>query len=1225
MRSYLAVGLRVILAVLCLSALLLAQRSDRGIITGIVTGPTGSSVPGATVKVRNEATGVATALVSNDAGAYTTPPLVLGSYSVTVDHAGFKTSLNSGIMLLGAETIRKDVTLVIGSVSESVEVKAGAEQLETTTPDVSHTVDQKYYNDLPVITGADVRLAESLLQIQPGYLPQKPNGDPMFRGSQFNSRINGGQTMATENFFDGAAFGYMIGHQQSHESGPPVDSIQEVKVITTTYAAQYGHTAGGFIEYTSKSGTNSLHGSAYEYLGNDALNARGYLDHDCNATGQCTPRAKTPYKNNSFGFTLGGPVVIPKVYDGHNKTFFFVNIDWTRLRSGVLPGFGNTTPTDAFKAGDFSSLLTGNQVKDANNVPVVDALGRPVMEGAIFNPASTTTAGGIPVRDPYPGNIIPANDPNLSVVASRIAALMVEPDKAGNSFNVAGNPAGDQTWILTARTILFRVDHAFTPNFRYSTSFYWGHRPSIRNCGEVGGCVTQFDGGVSPEKNNTYIGDGFYQRITTHHAHNQFDWIIRPNLLNHTTIAWDRWFMGGNNLATGVGWTQLLWNGVGTPGSPGDGSGILEVGGGPPHIEFHGNIPYNHLGDGGWGHFGFQTGDRWQFSDDLSWVKGRHTIKVGFEYRLHMLHLNSWAIGDRDGRFDFNSLETAGYDAAGNNLNGATGDPFASMLLGQVDAANQTIPVFPTFNERYMAPWINDEFKVTNRLTLTLGLRFDYQYARNESKDEYSSFDANALQTPAPGDPQIRGALLYAGKGAGRTGSRTFEKPDLNSWGPRLGFAYRLNDKTAIRGGYGIYYSGISFSQFMANPNTGFSASPLARSTNNGQTPAFLFDSGFPQNVITFPPFISPTFANGTAPLAVAKNGLTLPRYQNFSLTVERQITNNMRLDVSYIGNRGTRLTSNWGTLGVDANMNDPSVLGLGSAVLNSPCNSTSCPAGITLPYPSFNGNVAQALRRYPQYQNILWRGVPTGNSIYHALETVLEQRLAHGLQFRVGYTYSRLNNDGAENAQGSGFNTGIQNPADPEKGEWGLSADDVPHVFLFGYTWEVPGAKRFKGAAGALLGGWNLSGALRYESGRPLNITMNNDLGGFLFNQQKRPNRVKGTNGVTSRSGNFNPGVQNYFNKAAWADPGPLQFGNAPRRDGSVRGFPTYNEDVSVFKEFQLQERLKMRFTAELGNAFNRTDFCDPDTNFSAGSFGTVNTQCNQPRNVQFGLKFDF
>ncbi|HMC74961.1 MAG TPA: carboxypeptidase-like regulatory domain-containing protein, partial [Terriglobales bacterium] len=335
-KSHLAVGLFSLLVIVCLNASLLAQRSDRGIITGIVTDSSGSSVPGATVKVRNEGTGVETILTTNGAGSYTTPPLVLGTYSVIVDHTGFKTSANSGISLLGAETIRKDVALAVGAVTETVEVKGDVETLNTTTADVSHTVDENYYKALPVVMGADVRLAESVLQMQPGYLPMKPNGDPMFRGSQFNSRINGGQTRATENFFDGAAFGYASGHQQSQESAPSVEAVQEVKVITTTYAAQYGHTSGGFIEYTSKSGTNALHGSAYEYFGNDALNAAGFFG----------TAGKTPYRNNNFGFTLGGPVVIPKVYDGHNKTHFFVNIDWTRFRSGVLPGFGNTTPTD---------------------------------------------------------------------------------------------------------------------------------------------------------------------------------------------------------------------------------------------------------------------------------------------------------------------------------------------------------------------------------------------------------------------------------------------------------------------------------------------------------------------------------------------------------------------------------------------------------------------------------------------------------------------------------------------------------------------------------------------------------------------------------------------------------------------------------------------------------------------------------------------------------------
>ncbi len=303
MRTYLVVGLCVVLATLCLSVPLLAQRSDRGVITGIVTDPSGSSVAGAEVKVRNEETGVETALVSNGAGAYTTPPLVLGTYSVTVDHAGFKKAVRSGIQLQGAETIREDVTLALGAVTESVEVKAEAE-LNVTTADVSHTVDERYYKDIPTITAADVRLAEAVLQIQPGYLPMKPNGDPMFRGSQFNSRINGGQTMATENFFDGAAFGYAVGHQQSQESAPPIESIQEMKVITTTYAAQYGHTSGGFIEYTSKSGTNTLHGSAYEFFANDALNARGFFDADCNA-GVCKPRAKTPLQEQQLWLYCG--------------------------------------------------------------------------------------------------------------------------------------------------------------------------------------------------------------------------------------------------------------------------------------------------------------------------------------------------------------------------------------------------------------------------------------------------------------------------------------------------------------------------------------------------------------------------------------------------------------------------------------------------------------------------------------------------------------------------------------------------------------------------------------------------------------------------------------------------------------------------------------------------------------------------------------------------------
>src|SRR5262249_35768791 len=353
---------------LCLSAPLLAQRSDRAVIGGVVTDEHGAAVVGATVTVTNDATGVEANLVTNSAGAYTTASLVLGTYTVTVNLTGFKKAVASGIVLHPGDVVRHDVTLTIGALTESVEVSG--ESADVTRPDVSHSVGGKYCQAFRIVPAAAVRLAESVLQRQPGSLPMTPNGDPMFRGSQFNSRINGGQTMSTENFFDGGAFGYASGHQQSHESAPPVEAVQEVTVVGTTYSAQYGHTSGGFIEYTSKSGTNKYRGTAYGYLASDSLNSQGFFK-----------APKTPVDNKNWGATLGGPII-------KNKTFFFLNADWTRFRSGVIQGFGNTTPTDAFKAGDFSALLTANRIGTG-------ALGGPSFGRPIFNPATTRLVNGI--------------------------------------------------------------------------------------------------------------------------------------------------------------------------------------------------------------------------------------------------------------------------------------------------------------------------------------------------------------------------------------------------------------------------------------------------------------------------------------------------------------------------------------------------------------------------------------------------------------------------------------------------------------------------------------------------------------------------------------------------------------------------------------------------------------------------------------------------------------
>ena len=841
-----------------------------------------------------------------------------------------------------------------------------------------------------------MRLAESVLLMQPGYLPMRPNGDPMFRGSQFNSRINGGQAMATENFFDGAAFGYASGHQQSHESTPPLEAVQEVKVISTTYSAQYGHTSGGFIEYSSKSGTNLFRGSAYEYMADDALNKntifaeRGGIE-------------KTPIRNDNFGFTLGGPVVLPG-YNGRNKTHFFVNVDYTRIRSGTIAGFGNTTPIDAFKAGDFGALLTGNQIG-------TDALGRPIFQGQIFDPQTTRMVNGIPVRDPFPNNLIPAGHPLRSAVASRIVPLMVGPDRAGLANNVAGIGTGDQTWELDARNIMFRVDQNFTPDFKSSTSFYWNRRPSVRNCEGVDGCNYEFDPEKESAKNTDYYGSGFFQRISTHHAHQQFDWIVNNNLLVHSTVAWDRWFMGGNHLSAGANWPERLWQGTASPTG-----GIVAQDAGPPTMRFNGgSVPYTPIGLEGWPNFGYEKNDRWQFSSDVTWARGRHTIKGGFEFRHHNFPSRGWAAGATAGNFNFDRLGTAGFDAR------EQPDPDRRSVrvlpAGAGPRVESAIPVFHTFRETYTALFVNDEFKLSDKLTLTArpALRLS---SRPGPKPPTSTRPSARRHRTRRGRNSGRDDLR--GRRSGPHGTAQVRGRPQRCLGSAPGL--RLSNRRQAGRSRGLR---DLLRERRVRPGRSANAGIRVelhsrRTTPTASSPHITWTRASPRTESSFRPSSIPQSISVGTSSPSTPAGLTLPRFQNWSVTYQRQLTDNMMLTTSYIGNRGSRLNHHLQTYGVDANMNHPDVLALGTPVLQANINSQLARnAGITPPYPGFTGNVAQALRMYPQDQQVQWRGNPVGRSQYHAAEVVLERRFSRGLQARIAYTYSHLMNNGAEIGQG--------------------------------------------------------------------------------------------------------------------------------------------------------------------------------------------------------------
>src|SRR6266576_1451183 len=971
---------------------LYAQLADRAEITGIVTDASGAGVPDAKVTITNQDTGGKIVVGTNSAGNYSTPPLQLGTYTVDVEKEGFKHATHPGILLSGAQSFRQDVKLELGAVTQTVEVEGGSELINTENSTVSHTIGSTYYRDLPGVMGADIRLAESLLQLQPGFVPMQPNGDAIFRGSQFTSRINGGQTMATENWFDGAAFGYAAGHQGTQESSVPYPSVQEMTVVENTFSAQYGHTSGGFITYATKSGTDTLHGNVYNFFTSDKLDAGNFFF----AGIPTIPNKKLPLTQDNWGAAVGGPV--PKITKG-GKTFWFVNVDGLDYHSTVNTGFVNTLPTPLQRQGNFSEYL-GAQATDkcpagtANAglvYPVTDLLGNPILKGQIYNPDPTTfqtvtrttvdPCTGSPitvlngtVRTPYAGNIIPANDPLRSSVAAFMIPNIPALDRNTLAVNGFGGNSDDNNKI-NVRTWLFRIDHTFNSKFSISNTYYQNNRPRTAHCGGPQGCTTVHNGQTDSAANDTYIGQGFFQRITNHFEHVQMNWVIKPNLFNHTTLAYDRWHMQGNQLAGGVGWNQKL--GLGLPNQP-----VFNTAGFPqlnfgPNANTPGPHAYTHYGTP-WASGGSDINNRYQFLDDITWITGKHTIKAGLEFRYMTFPQTGWAV-NTGGNFNFNQNETAGYDvtaakcAGGCVVAGKTGNEFASFILGQVDSANFTAPFSYMPKMKYGSPWINDDFKLTPKLTLTLGLRFDWQSGLSEQPGKFSTFDPTAANPVGH-----LGATVFGGS-----------KPIGNSsWsvGPRFGFAYQIQNKTVIRGGYGMYYAGAQADSWDPYPVDGYQTNPVAPNNTNGRFPAFYFNGtgacpakvtalgvscGWPTGLIAsqLPPQVRADVANNASPVGVDPRTYTMPRYQNWSISFQRQLGQNMAIDIAYVGNHGTRLIDGRSSAGVYDNMNPGSVLALGSVLtsgqfVNGVPNAAAIAAGYsTPPYATFTGDLAQALR----------------------------------------------------------------------------------------------------------------------------------------------------------------------------------------------------------------------------------------------------------------------
>jgi len=1194
-------------------------------ITGLITDPSGGAIPDATVTLLNQDTGVKTVVASDGAGNFTSPGVILGKYTLQVTKEGFKAYAQPDMELnIGGRTYTQNVTMQLGAVSQTVEVKAGAQLINTQSSSISYQVGSNYYRDLPDVMGADVRLAETKLILSPGYVPTAPNGDAIFRGDAFESRINGGQTVSWESWFDGAEYGYAEGHQQTHESSIPYDSVQEMTTTVNNFSAQYGHTSGGIALYTTKSGTSQFHGNLYDILTTNHTDANNFFLNEAGIN-------ILPLTQNNVGFAVGGP--IPKIHKW-GKTFWFVNYDRLDYHSTVNIGYENTLPTTAERGGDFSELLQ-SPAAGCSTPPCQigsDALGRPIYYGEIFNPNTTRTVANskgqmVPVRDGYgfnpvtglptaTANMIPVNDPLLTgnkgaqYVASIIPALDRQTLFTPNEF---GGTSDDNDKINVA-TWLFRVDHTFSDKWSATFTYFQNHRPRTAHCGGPEGCNTANNGQTDSQANDTYLGQGFYQLITNHFAHLQINTVIKPNLFNHATIAYDRWVMDGHQLSSGVGWNQKL--GLGLPNDPKYNNA------GFPQINFYnGPVGYTHYGTP-WLAQGSDINNRYQFYDDLTWITGKHTVKMGIQSNFITFPQTGWAI-NTGGNFNFLANSTAGYDSNGNNLGAANtqGDAFASFLLGQVDFANFSVfePYMPKIS--YVAPWVNDSWKITPHLTLEGGLRLDHNSGLSEQHNRFSTFVPTATQTI--NGATVNGATVFNAGLADGNGS--------TGLAPRTGFAYALGKNSVIRGGYGLYYGATIADSWDAYPVDGYQTNPTVANTNNDEFPTYYFGNGFPASAITYPPNLTAGVVDGGSPVAVSPNNYEMPIWQNWNISFQHQWGNNISVDVAYVGNHGTRLPDDRASAGTLFNMNPDSVLQYGSDLTNSGFTNGVAYGdvhGVAAPYPGFSGNLAHALLPFPQYnpEGIQWRKTHDGKSHYNALQMQFIQR-GHNQSTTIAYTYSRLMNNGAESGQEGGLP--VQDPSNMSD-LWGPSADDVPNVLVVGEVYTLPfgSGERFlgssKGLVDKLVSHWQASFIASYETGRPQTMYVANALGQYLFNPNEFPDRVQGQS--VRSSGSFtDPSSQVYYNKAAFSVPAAFAFGDNGRTNGGIRGPHYYNEDLNVYKDTYFGEQKYVRFQATAGNIFNRVDFCPADSTVTDASFGVTSTQCNIPRRIQLGLQIFF
>ena len=1145
-------------AVLCLASTgLLFGQGNVGTLNGTILDAQGAVVPGATVVVTNQATNVETQTTTTSAGAYTLPYLPPGTYNIKASAPGFRTATAENVILRVAQTLTVNITLEVGQITEQVTVSDTPPLLESGTAEIGRYISVDEYKSWPIFVEDGQRQIQSFIFTS---LPGTTGGT--FKGS-----INGGQEYSHEILVEGMPVGRSdLSGGNNNEFSPSAEAIGEFKLQAGAISAQYNGGQTAVANFSIKSGTNDLHGSAFYYVLNEAFNAKSLAN-------KTLGRPKPRHREYNIGYSVGGPVYIPKVYDGRNRTFFFTNFEKDHYDDLRFSGFATLPHTD-FKAGNFSRLLDPSfTLNDQSGTTIgTDALGRAVVFGQIYDPLSTRTVNGVTVRDPFDGNIIPKtrwNEVSRKVI-EEVGIVDNEFDRMVRNITRVGTCCP----FFDLDIIGVKADHNLTDNHRISGYYNDSYRK--RNNNGAARYLPVYGPPTSSWQDQITPGKMFRASLNS---------TLRPTLLNRVAIGYNEFgnFNGAPQHNVGQDWAGKI--------------GIQNTSATYfPVFQWRGNEwQGGSIGRMGVPFYGEGVNGSWVGQEDLTWISGKHSFRFGYEYKNYFYDSTNF---DGSGNFTFSPRSTMmpGYS-------GETGHAFASFILGAVNNASRDVY---SLNDKFRQPhhsfYALDDWKVSPKLTINLGLRWEVIPSFYEATDKMSFID---MSLPNPGAGNLPGALAF-----GRKPADTYWR----MFGPRFGFAYQATSKAVVRGGYAMtntppIRNDWGYGGFTYGYNGGISVRQGTSTTGFIDDPAMYLDQRYPDFTGTLPN-LDPAGGNYEASQTTARDANRPGYVQNWNLTVQYQLPQDTVLEVAYLGNKGTRL---WGSFVFGEYNGLPASLLQHGDILREPVGDHPS----LKPYADFPDDftVAQALRRFPQYFSVAEAFPYNSNSFYNALQLTATKHLTKGLGFLAAYTWSKTltyvdsNGPGAYYATVQDyFNRGL---------ERSVASFHYPHSFKLTWVYEIPVGKGRRwdlGPANYAIGGWQFSAIHNYRSGDPIAVYQSGLDVPDGFSWGIRPD-VTGQRyalgGAPAKVDFFEPVP--YLNPAALTESPrtgngvPLRVGTAPRFIDGTRGPHAMDENFRLSKSFQIYERLEFKLGMTMTNPFNRTSRYLASTTVGDSAYGML------------------